>query len=236
MKKTIVIVLLSLVIGVIGGVFVHKQFEKPAPSDIAKFKEIIKIKELHLLKHTYQDLTFIHKKNDTSKSLKAVALVPVDISAFIDLTQMHIEYCNDTISKIILPQPQMTDPNYQIDKMEVKKIKTFQVHIGKDLYSEVLNYLKDIVARRKNAIIQLSVENGIIKETKEGAQEYITSLLKGLNIHSVPIEFKTTESLSTETTPPLSTDTTSTKAFYLNTKDLPLAYIPELLGVVNLRE
>ncbi len=236
MKKTVTIVLLSLALGIIGGVLIHKRFVKPNSNDIAKFKEIIKIKELHLLKHTYQDLTFIHRKNDTSKSLKAVATVPVNISAFIDLTKMQIKYCSDTISKILLPSPQMTDPNYQIDKMEVKRIKSFQLHIGKDLYSEVLNYLKDIVNRRKKAIIQLSVKNGIIKETKESAKEYITSLLKGFTLKPVPIEFLQEEDISKQTNQPVLSDSMNTKVFNLNNKDLPVAYLPELLGVVNLKE
>ncbi len=236
MKKTLTIVLLSLALGILAGIIIHKRFFKPNSNDIAKFKEIIKIKELHLLKHTYQDLTFIHRKNDTSKSLKAVATVPVNVSAFIDLTQMQIKYSNDTISKIILPMPQLTDPNYQIDKMEVKRVKSFQIHIGKDLYAEVLTFLKDIVSRRKKAIIQLSLNNGIVNETQKGAREYITSLLKGLNIPPVPIEFDQEKDLTPKDHQLALMDTLNTTVQYLNNKDLPMAYLPELLGVVNLKE
>ena len=233
MKSKLLLPTLALTIGIIGGICLNSKFRKPKSSDIAKFEEIVRIKELHLIKHIYQDLSFIHRKNDASKSLKAVALVPVSVTAYIDLTQMIIKHKNDSIIKIILPYPEMSEPNYLIEKMEVKKVKGFQIHIGKDLHAEVLSYLTEIVTRRKKAIVQLSVENGIVEETKKGAEEYITSLLRGLNIEHVELVFETEAPIEDQAKMAVME---GVETYPVCPQDMGLAYLPEFIGVVNLKE
>ncbi len=189
MNKTIVIIILTLIIGITGGILIHKRISKQSINNITTFEEVLKIKELHLIKHVYQDLSFIHKENDPNKTMRAIALVPVEVSAYINLNEVKIDKKQDSILCITLPEPDITVPNYQVDKMDVKDVRNFQVHIGKDLHAEVLRYLKEIASKRKEAIVKLAIENGILDETKQEAENYIHSLLKVLVLNDAPIEF-----------------------------------------------
>lgn len=237
MKNTLIIIGLTLVVGIFIGIFIHKKITKPKPNsnDIAKFEEIIKVKELHLINHRYQDLSFIHKKNDPNKSIRAIALVPVVVSSYIDLSQIEIIMKNDSLFGIVLPEPKLNDPNYQIDKMEVKKVRNFQIYVGKDLYTEILNYIKDIAIRRKEAILKLSIENGIIDETKEDARAYISSLLKGLGLNDVPVTFKKKSPKKDTVSIELkSIDKTHFELFSLSTSEVKNTYNPEIIAAKNI--
>ena len=66
-------------------------------------EQVLYIKELHLVKHTYNDLFFLHKKNDKSKAIRAMVQVPVTITAYINLKEIRLVRQNDSIRQIILP-------------------------------------------------------------------------------------------------------------------------------------
>jgi len=189
MQKTLIIILLALVLGSLLGAFIHKKFAKPAPKDIAVFQEIIKQRELHLIKHLYQDVCFIHRKNDTSKAIKAITIIPVSLSAYIDLKKLEIKMKGDSVKSIMLPSPEIGDPNYRVDSMQVIQVKSSFIHIGKDLYTEVTEQIQNIVQLRKEAILETSVKYDIIGQTKNEALEYISSLLKSLNMSHVQVSF-----------------------------------------------
>ena len=236
MKKTFIIIGLTLVIGVVGGIFIQKKITKPnSKIAITMFEEIIKVKELHLIKHKYQDLSFIHKKNDPDKTLRAIAIIPVVVSSYIDLNDIEINKKNDSIIGIVLPEPQLEDPNFKTDKMEVKSVRDFQIYMGKDLHSEVLKYFRENTIRRKEAIIKLSIDNGIINETKEDAAEYIYSLMKGLGLNQVPVIFKDELPIKDTVSVELkSFNNLNFELFSLSPSDQKIVYNPEIIAVENI--
>lgn len=191
MNKTlsVIFIVLSLAGGIIGGMTIQKRFLKDKPNDLAVFKEIVRVRELHLMNYTYQDIFFLHKNNDQNKQIKAISIVPVEVSAYINLKEIQLNYHNDTLVEIRLPEPVIKEPNYMFDNMTIKNVSSFQIYIGKNLYVEVAKHISEIMARRKYKIEQIATAQGIIENTKTEATLYIESILKGLNLFCVPIRF-----------------------------------------------
>jgi hypothetical protein len=189
MQKNLIIVLLALILGSLLGAFLHKKFTKKGPESVAIFEEIIEQRKLHLIKHIYQDICYIHRKNDTRKAIKAIAIIPVSISAFVDLEKMEIQMAGDSVKSILLPPPEIDDPNYQVDSMKVIQVKSALIHIGKDLYTKVTEQIRDIVQERKREVLETSSQYDILGQTRTEAIEYFTSLLKNLNMGHVEVSF-----------------------------------------------
>lgn len=144
---------------------------------------------LHLIKHLYQDYCLIHRKNDTRKAVKAIAIIPVEISAYIDLKTMEIQMEGDSVKTIVLPPPKIDDPNYRVDSMKVIEVRSSFMHLGGDLYTKVTEQIRDIVQRRKADLLQTSVKNNIIGQTKIEARNYIQDLLQSLQWGYVDVVF-----------------------------------------------
>ena len=76
MNSKYIILVMALVLGAFIGAWIHKGFFTPSPqTGQLKLEEILAIKELHLVKHSYKDLFFLHRKNDINKSVRAIAQV-----------------------------------------------------------------------------------------------------------------------------------------------------------------
>ncbi|MEM6736680.1 MAG: DUF4230 domain-containing protein [Bacteroidota bacterium] len=183
MNKTllIIVLVLSLLSGSIAGIWIYKKFFERQKSDRATLEKVLKIKELHLVQHVYEDLFFLHRKNNPNKAVRAIAQVPVKLNAFIDLDKALIIRQGDSIHQIKLPMAQLDEPNYMIDKMIVKSVKNFQFHIGTDLYGGVLNYVQQIVEERKESIKQKAIRRDILTQTENEAIAYFKSILFSFN-------------------------------------------------------
>ncbi len=181
---------LLIVAAVVGGIIIGRRLNKPGTGSLAKLEEIKKIKELHLVKHNYQDISFIHRKSDPSKAVRAILVMPVSVTGYIDLEQIEVVHNEDSIERIILPDPILGDPNFYVDKMEIRSVRDFQIHIGRDLYSEVLEYFKKLAVSRKDSIRKLSISNGLLTETRNESRKYVLSLLNGLRLGFVRLEFR----------------------------------------------
>ncbi|WP_298539969.1 DUF4230 domain-containing protein [uncultured Aquimarina sp.] len=178
---------LTLIIGASVGIVIYKKYFDPPRSDRATLEKILKIKELHLVKHVYEDMFFLHRKNNPNKSVRAIAQVPVEINGFINLNDAKIIKKSDSVHHIQLPSPQIDEPNYQIDKMIVKSVKKFQFHMGSDLYSDVLKYVQEIVDKRKESIKQKAIKRNILKQTEEEAIVYFKSILLGFDMEHIDV-------------------------------------------------
>lgn len=142
-KNPIAIFLLALALGTALGVWVTNTWFAPTGSNTpVRLEEVLVVKELHLVRQVYSDLFFLHRKNDNTKAIRAVAQVPVTVTAFLNLKDMKWVKRNDSIKQVVLPKAQLDDPNYGIAEMEIKETRGFQFHVGRDLYPQVSKYLK----------------------------------------------------------------------------------------------
>lgn len=189
-KNPILIFLLALALGCGIGVWVSQTwFGTPRSHTPARLEEVLVVKELHLVRHVYNDLFFLHRKNDPAKAIRAVAQVPVTITAFLNLKDMQWIKRNDSIKQIVLPKAQLNDPAYGIDQMEIKETRGFQFHVGSDLYPKVSRYLSQLVAERQDTIRQRALQNKILIQAEAEGKQYILGLLQGIGRSDVQVTF-----------------------------------------------
>jgi hypothetical protein len=190
MNSKYIILVLALVLGGIIGAYIHKGFFAPAPQpNQLKLEEILSIKELHLVKHTYRDLFFLHRKNDGKKAIRAIAQVPVTVTSYINLKDIKVIKVNDSIKSVILPRAHLNAPNYEIDKMLIRKTRSFQLHAGGDLYPEVSRYLQTTITQRMDSIRATAIQNRILEQAEAEGKEYIETVLKAVGRPDIKVSF-----------------------------------------------
>ena len=188
--KPLIIFILALFCGAAVGIFIFRECFKPVDSpQKLTLEQVLYIKELHLVKHTYNDLFFLHRKNDKRKAIRAMVQVPVTVTAYINLREVKIIHAGDTLQEIILPHAVLNEPHYQTDKMIVRETRSLQLYAGKDLYAQVPNYIQQLVAERIALVRTLAVSNQILIQAEAEGKQYIEGLLATLGYHYVNVTF-----------------------------------------------
>jgi hypothetical protein len=183
-----------LVIGMIVAAFLaglfYRQVKPIATPQQLTLEQILSIRELHLVKHTYHDLFFLHRNNNPGKPIRAMLQVPVTITAYLDLKEIELEYQGDTLRKIILPMAVLNDPVYHTNLLTVRETRGFQLHAGKDLYPTVTAMFGDVIEARMDTARNLALSNRILIQAEAEGKEYIESLLHTLGHQDVLVTFR----------------------------------------------
>jgi hypothetical protein len=108
MNSKFTIGIIALSVGAIAGIAAYSIYRSTtnksySPAQL-RLEEILSIKELHLVRHRYTDLFYLHRKGHPAKAVRAVAQVPVTVTAYIDLKQIRLVKSNDSIRGVILPK------------------------------------------------------------------------------------------------------------------------------------
>lgn len=180
MKTILIFVAVALVAFAAGYWWQRPGKESPSPQHLT-LEQILSIKELHLVKHTYHDLFFLHKKNQSSKPIRAIVQVPVTITAYLNLKEIELIHEHDSIKAIVLPRAHLNTPIYEVDKMIVRETRSLQLHLGKDLYPLVGTYMKEKIAERMDTLRKTAYAYHIIEQAEAEGKEYVESLLKASN-------------------------------------------------------
>jgi hypothetical protein len=193
--KTRTTIGIAIILGAIAGITIKSFFTSvkkltQSPSQL-KLEEIIIIRELHLVRHHYNDIFYLHRKGNPEKPVRAIVEVPVAITAYIDLKQVRIIKHNDSIREVILPRAVLDSPSYKIDKMVVTRMRSVHLHAGHDLYPKVSQYLQQTMATRIDKITAIAKANHILEQTEIEAKEYVESLLKAVGHTDIRISFAT---------------------------------------------
>ena len=189
MKPIIPILVIALIFAAyLSGRF-HGRVKTPASPQQLTLEQILSIRELHLVKHTYHDLFFLHKHNDQSKAIRAMVQVPVTLTAYLNLKEVKIVWSGDSIIEMVLPAAQLNDPVYHIDRMTIRETHTFQLHAGKDLYPLVARYVSDLIQQRMDTSRNLAIANRILIQAEAEGKEYIEALLKTLGHTHIVVTF-----------------------------------------------
>jgi|GEM_PF-1014329 len=209
-----------------GGYHVGQTNNTPSPQHLT-LEEVLSIKELHLVKHVYQDLFFIHRKNNPRHAIRAIVQVPVEITAYINLKETQVIYENDSVRAVILPHAVLNLPNYQLDKMIVRETRAFQVHAGKDLYPLVADYFKTALAARMDTLRHTALANRIVTQAEEEGREYVEGLLSGIGRHDIIVTVGAAP-IKESAMPPRDSNQPSTKqsAFNASLEVIPFGFIP----------
>lgn len=190
MKTKEITIALALLAGPFVGAYLYHRWSPPAQSSPQlKLEEVLSIKELHLVKHTYNDLFFLHRKNNPEKAVRAIAQVPVTITGYINLKDIKIIRVNDTIRKVVLPAAKITEACYEVNKMMITKTRSFQLHAGADQYPEVSRYLKETLEKRLDSVRTLAIRNHILTQAEAEGKEYIENLLVAVGRPDVIVTF-----------------------------------------------
>jgi hypothetical protein len=198
--NAIFLTLVVILVAFAGGLFYgHTKLDTAVPSQLT-LEQVLSIRELHLVKHTYNDLFFLHKKNDKTKAIRAIVQVPVVISACLNLKEIQFVKQHDSIRQIILPRACLNNPQYLVDQMIVRETRSWQWHVGHDLYPEVSSYLQAAIAGRMDSIGHRAVANRILIQAEEEGKEYITRLLTELGRGEIIVRFVDEEWNSRKTT------------------------------------
>ncbi len=173
------------------GILLYREFRKETTANPQQLtlEQILSIRELHLVKHTYTDLFFIHKNNNPAKAIRAMVQVPVSITAFLNLKDIELVWQNDSLRSVVLPRAVLNEPVYHTNRMLIRETRSVQVHVGKDLYPAVSDYLGKTIATRMDTARQLAESNRILIQAEAEGKEYIESILKALGHQQVVVTF-----------------------------------------------
>lgn len=189
MKTLAPILALGLIVAAfIAGLF-YGHIKSPATPQQLTLEQILSIRELHLVKHTYNDLLFLHRNNDPAKAIRAMVQVPITITAYINLKDVTLERKGDTIQKVILPHAILNEPVYHLDKSIIRETRGFQLYAGKDLYPTVSTYLSQVIHGRMDSARNLAATNRILIQAEAEGKEYIESILRTLGHRAVVVTF-----------------------------------------------
>lgn len=153
-------------------------------------EEILSIRELHLVRHTYNDLFFLHKQNDPSKAIRAIVYVPVEVSAYLNLKKIEVIKQGDSVKQILLPKAQLNEVHYRMDKMVLRETRSFQLHAGKDLYPAVAKYLQSALAARMDSVKNMAVAQRILAQAEEEGKAYVEHLLQSIGRGDVRVSIQ----------------------------------------------
>ena len=191
------LIILGLIVAAfLAGLFYHHVSPSSAPQQLT-LEQILSIRELHLVKHQYNDIFLLHRKNDTSKPVRAIVQVPVTVTAYLNLKEVKLEYKHDSLKRVILPHAILNEPVCEINRMIIRETRGFQLHAGKDLYAKVGSYLGEAIQTRLDSVRHRAITHQILLQAEAEGKEYIESILLTLGYTNVMVTFND-ESKDTE--------------------------------------
>jgi len=171
----------------IAGMHYHR-LQQPSPNQLT-LQQILSIRELHLVKHTYTDLFMLHKKNNPDKAIRAMVQVSVTVTAYLNLKDIELIQTGDSIRQIILPRATLHEPIYHVGSMVVRETRSFQLYAGKDLYPEVLDYMSSTIANRIDTARYLAESNRILLQAEAEGLDYFVGILKAIGRADIQVTF-----------------------------------------------
>ena len=190
--KTLAIILsvAAIILAFAGGYFIGRTKPIQSVPPQLTLEQVLSIRELHLVKHTYNDLFFLHKKNDKTKAIRAIVHVPVVVTAHLDMKKIQLVRQADSVRQIILPRAIVNAPHYQLENMVIRETRSFQIYVGKDLYPEVGHYIHSLIAERSTTIEAMAITQRIAIQAEEEGKEYIEGLLRSIGRSDIKVLFE----------------------------------------------
>lgn len=178
--KTALLYLLAAII-VAAAILYHASVpDPPAATGQVTLEQILSVKELHLVRHEYNDLFFLHRRNDPTRPVRAIAQVPVTVTAYLNLKEMKMHTYGDTVHTILLPHARLRTPEYRMDQLVLRDTRTLAIHVGQGIYPMVAEGLRKHVASRSDSLQQVAVRNHILTQTESEGKAWMEWFLKSV--------------------------------------------------------
>lgn len=180
---TLVLLLVSTVLWTVTTIIDR---ERPQPL-VFHFQGVKEMQEIEFVKQDYEELVPIATKNG---ELEFLLTVPASVSGKMDMTMMQYEVEGDTVIKVTLPNPIVTDP-----VLNMAEIKDYYDRGGGDKlflsgggasYSKAYEQIISSMDETKKGILANAVKDDIIEETNKKARSYLINLAGAIGYH---IEF-----------------------------------------------
>ena len=161
--------------------------DPPVSGSRITLEQILSVKELHLVRHEYNDLFFLHRRNDPKRTVQAVAQIPVTVTAYLDLKDMTFIRRGDTVEAIVLPKARIHAPVYHLDRMALRDTRTFRIHVGRDLYPQVAEGLKKEVTFRSDSLKKVAIGNHILLQTETEGKAWLEWFLASVGRDDIKV-------------------------------------------------
>jgi len=154
-------------------------------------KEVILQQDFHGAKVVLNDVYFVHRRNKPNRPIIAYYEIPVEISAFVDLQDMVVSSDDNQNIEILLPNPQLNEPNFQWDKAEFESLRMLDLDITlfENRMEAAMQEIKEIEAARKAKITEAALKSGILELTKLQLSEVFEAIFLPLD-QEVSIRFE----------------------------------------------
>lgn len=162
----------------------------PVLSPPLTLEQVLSIRELHLVRHTYTDMFLLHRKNNPAKAVMAMVQVPVEITAYLNLKNIELITQGDSIQVVLLPRATVSKPSYQLDKMHVHKTKGWQVYVGPNRYSQVSQHVQNALVNRSSAVESRAMAEKIALQAEREGKEYVEYLLSCVGRPDIVVKFQ----------------------------------------------
>ncbi|WP_340152176.1 DUF4230 domain-containing protein [uncultured Marivirga sp.] len=153
-------------------------------------KEVILQQDFHGAKVVLNDVYFVHRRNKPNRPIIAYYEIPVEISAFVDLQQMAVSSDDNQNIEILLPDPQLDEPNFQWDKAEFESLRMLDLDITlfENRMEAAMKEIREIEESRKDIITEAALKSGILQLTKLQLSEVFEAIFLPLD-QEVSIRF-----------------------------------------------
>ena len=136
-------------------------------------EQILSVKELHLVRHEYNDLFFLHRNNDPRRPVRAIAQIPVSVTAYINLKELRFVRKGDSVESVVMPHARLHRPEYHLEQMVVRGTRSVHLHLGRDVYAQVAEGLRAEATRRADSLQAVAVRNHILTQTETEGKAWL---------------------------------------------------------------
>lgn len=190
MQSLVLMLGLALVGGSIWATVQFFKIPKPVEPVYTKIEGIKRLGELHLVKQHYESIIPItrqklNRKDELKREkLQFLLRAPVEVSGYMDFSQIKLVLQPDSLVEISLPPAEISDPYLDFNKTEEYLVEGKFRIFGQ--YIENINHEKAYydIARgindAKEKVKKRAISNEILKETHQKAQIFLRNFVHTL--------------------------------------------------------
>lgn len=189
MKKTIIVLLLIILVGLIAYFFVSgakREVEAHVSHDVL-VQQIEELGNLEVVRYNIQDMMEYEKTRTWLPNSKASLKIVGEVIACVDLTKLQKEdvYTKKDSVSMILPIPEVC--HYKIDH---SRSKVYNIEYG---LWESVKLVDEAYYHAEQNLYQEALRMGIANESRENTIKVLTPILRSLGFTKIYIGFKTPE-------------------------------------------
>ena len=179
----VAMIILGLIIA--GYFFIRPLFaKKPIDPAYAKVEAIKRIKDLTLVKHHYESIIPITKGK--RERLQFLLVAPAQVSGYMDMSKIKFSIEEDSLITVKLPAAELSQTRISLkNTKEYTFQRSFWDHIKSQIdpksnYLEAYDRIRIALDSARLDVRNRAIENGILEETEDKAEDYLRNLVNNL--------------------------------------------------------